>query len=97
MEIKTIIIFGLIGAVCMFVVSGGVISMMSDDQPDTSQLLSGAALGGLIGSAASYIATGQTEELTKTLTAALQSGGSLMESVTPASGLQDMKVGLPNF
>ena len=81
----------------MFVVSGGVISMMSDDQPDTSQLLSGAALGGLIGSAASYIATGQTEELTKTLTAALHSGGSLMESVTPTSGLQDMKVGLPNF
>jgi hypothetical protein len=96
MEIKTILIFGLIGAVCMFVVSGGVISMMSDEQPDASQLISGAALGGLIGSAASYVATGQTDELAKTFSSVMKTGSSLVESVTPA-GVQDMKVGLPNF
>jgi uncharacterized membrane protein (UPF0136 family) len=96
MEIKTILIFGLIGAVCMFVVSGGVISMLSDEQPDASQLISGAALGGLLGSAASYVATGQTDELSKTITSVMQSGSSLVESVTPVA-MQDMKVGLPNF
>jgi hypothetical protein len=96
MEIKTILIFGLIGAVCMFVVSGGIISMMSDEQPDASQLISGAALGGLLGSAASYVATGQTDELSKTFTSVMQKGSSLVESVTPVT-MQDMKVGLPNF
>ena len=96
MEIKTILIFGLIGAVCMFIVSGGVISMLSDEQPDTSQLISGAALGGLLGSAASYVATGQTDELSKTFTSVMQTGSSLVESVTPVT-MQDMKVGLPNF
>lgn len=95
MEIKTILIFGLIGAICMVVVSGGVIAMMTDEQPDTVQLVSGAALGGLIGSAASFVATGNTAELTKTLTSVMQSGGALVESVS--NGSQDMKVGLPNF
>ena len=70
--------------------------MISEEQPDASQLLSGAALGGLIGSAASFVATGNTSELTKTLTTVMQSGGALVESVTPV-GVQDMKVGLPNF
>ena len=96
MEIKTILIFGLIGAVCMFVVRGGVISMLSDEQPDASQLISGAALGGLLGSAASYVATGQTDELSKTFTSVMQTGSSLVESVTPVT-MQDMKVELPNF
>jgi len=96
MEIKTILIFGLLGAICMIVISGGVISMMSDEQPDVSQLLSGAALGGLLGSAASYVATGQTEELSKTFSSVLKTGSTIVESVTPA-GVQDMKVGLPNF
>ena len=96
MEINTILIFGLIGAVCMFVVSGGVISMISDEQPDASQLLSGAALGGLLGTAASFVATGNTDELAKTFSSVMKSGSSLVDSVTPA-GIQDMKVGLPNF
>ena len=79
----------------MLIVSGGVITMMTDEQPDTVQLVSGAALGGLIGSAASFVATGNTAELTKTFNSVMQSGGALVESVS--HGTQDMKVGLPNF
>ena len=70
--------------------------MISDEQPDASQLLSGAALGGLLGSAASFVATGQTAELTKTFSSVMKSGSALVDSVTPVS-VQDMKVGLPNF
>ena len=95
MEINTILIFGLIGAVCMFVVSGGVISMLTEEAPDATQLLSGAALGGLIGSAASFVAAGKTEELTKTFSSVMKTGESMMETVAPIT--HDMKVGLPNF
>lgn len=95
MEIKTILIFGLIGAVCMLVVSGGFISMVTDEQPDATQLFSGAALGGLLGSAASFVAAGKTDELTKSFTDVLQKGGAFVESAVPTT--QDMKVGLPNF
>ena len=70
--------------------------MISDEQPDASQLLSGAALGGLLGTAASFVATGHTDELAKTFSSVMKSGSSLVDSVTPA-GIQDMKVGLPNF
>jgi hypothetical protein len=95
MEINTILIFGLIGAVCMFVVSGGVISMISEEAPDAAQLFSGAALGGLIGSAASFVAAGKTEELTKTFSSVMKSGETMMETVAPIT--HEMKTGLPNF
>ena len=81
MEIKSILIFALIGAVCMYIVTGGALSMVGEETPSTSQLASGAVAGAGIGSAISYF-------LSPTLPAlpAMIGGGG-----------PDMKVGLPSF
>ena len=55
MEIQNIVIFALIGAVCMFIVTGGVISMTSEDDPSPVLLASGAVTGGAVGAAISYM------------------------------------------
>ncbi len=83
---KNIIIFALIGAVCMVVVTGGYLSM-SDMDPDTEKLAIGAAVGGAIGSAVSYFTGAEMPEPSKIM--AVMTGGSL-------SG-PEMKVGLPSF
>lgn len=84
MEIKSIIIFALIGAVCMFVITGGALSMVGDETPSTSQLASGAVAGAGIGSAISYFVSPNTLVL-PTLPSMIGGGG------------PDMKVGLPAF
>lgn len=86
MDMKNILIFALVGAVCMLVITGGYLSM-SDVEPDTEKLAMGAALGGAIGSAVSYFTGAEMPEPTKIMAA--MTGGSL-------SG-QEMKVGLPSF
>ena len=48
---QSILIFALIGAVCMIIVTGGFISMTSDNDPSTINLASGAAVGGTMGAA----------------------------------------------
>jgi membrane protein DedA with SNARE-associated domain len=55
MEMQNIVIFALIGAVCMFIVTGGVISMTSEDEPSSILLASGATTGGIVGAAISYM------------------------------------------
>ena len=57
MEMQSIVIFALIGAVCMFIITGGVISMTSETDPSPTNLASGAALGGVIGAAFSYVSS----------------------------------------
>jgi hypothetical protein len=86
MDMKNILIFALIGAVCMLVITGGYLSM-SDMEPDTGNLAMGAAVGGAIGSAVSYFTGAEVPEPAKIIEAV--TGGSL-------SG-PEMKVGLPTF
>lgn len=85
MEMQNIIIFALIGAVCMFIITGGALSMTSDAAPEPSSLASGAAVGGALGAAASYL-----------LKAELPSFGSLTAAVASPDA-PEMKVGLPSF
>ena len=85
MEMQNIIIFALIGAVCMFIVTGGALSMTSDSPPEPSSLASGAAVGGALGAAASYLMKADIPSVLGSIT-----------SLT-ASSAPDMKVGLPNF
>lgn len=86
MDMQNIVIFALIGAVCMFVITGGFLSM-SDIEPDTSKLATGAAIGGAIGSAVSYFTGATVPEPAKMIAA--MTGGALAGP--------EMKVGLPTF
>ena len=83
MEMQTILFFALIGAVCMIVVTGGFVSMTSDTDPSTATLASGAAVGGTLGAAFSYLS---------------DSSSSLMSLAGGfSSSAPEMKVGLPAF
>jgi hypothetical protein len=81
MEISQILIFVILGALCMLVITGGAVSMMGGEA-ETSHLAGGAALGGALGAAISYMGVGVPPEF-------LESIGGGMET--------KMKVGLPNF
>jgi hypothetical protein len=81
MEIQNILIFALVGAVCMVIVTGGALSMSSDEEPSSVSLAGGAAFGGALGAALS----------------ALNSGGLPNVSSLVGGGMPDMKVGLPSF
>jgi hypothetical protein len=81
MEISQILIFVVLGALCMLVITGGAVSMMGGEA-ENSQLAGGAVLGGALGAAASYMGAGVPHEL-------LESIGGGAET--------KMKVGLPNF
>jgi len=83
MEMQNIIIFVLVGAICMFIITGGVISMTSDAEPTQTHLVSGATLGGILGAAAGVMSSSSVSELSDMI------GG---YSQSP-----DMKVGLPSF
>ena len=84
MEMQHIIIFVLVGAVCMVIVTGGVISMTSDMEPTQTHLVSGASVGGILGAAAGILTSSSMPELTDMI------GGFSQHS-------PDMKVGLPSF
>jgi hypothetical protein len=58
MELSNMLIFALVGAVCLFIVTGGLISMTSEADPSPTNLASGAALGGALGAAVSYLSEG---------------------------------------
>jgi hypothetical protein len=81
MEMQNIVIFALIGAVCLLIVTGGLVSMTSDIDPSPETLASGAAVGGVLGAAVSYLSSESLPDLM----------GGFGES------LPDMKVGLPSF
>ena len=81
MEMQNILFFVLVGAVCMVIVTGGMITMATEDEPSTTNLASGAAVGGALGAAASYFMSPDVSDMI----------GGFMDS-TP-----EMKVGLPSF
>jgi len=85
MEIQNILIFVLLGAVCMVIVTGGALSMSSDDVPSPTSLVSGAAVGGAIGAALSVFNPGSVSTSMTNMVSALGSDG------------PEMKVGLPSF
>jgi hypothetical protein len=57
MEVQNIVIFALLGAVCLFIVTGGLVSMTNEEDPSPTTLVSGAAVGGALGAAMSYISS----------------------------------------
>lgn len=84
MEVQHILIFVLVGAVCMIIVTGGALSMSSDEAPSSTQLAGGAAVGGALGAALSAMSSFSSSDL--------QSAISNLSSDGP-----EMKVGLPSF
>lgn len=83
MEIQSILIFAVLGAIILFVIVGGAGAMMSEDgeSPSTGTLAGGAVLGGLLGAIIPHV--------TKV------DAGSVLEQL--GGGTPDMQVGLPTF
>jgi hypothetical protein len=83
MEIQSILIFAVLGAVILFIIVGGAGAMMSDDgeTPSTGALAGSAVLGGLLGAAIPHVSTMDT--------------GSMFEQL--GGSVPDMQVGLPTF
>jgi hypothetical protein len=92
MEIQHILIFVLVGAVCMVIVTGGALSMSSDDAPSSTQLAGGAAVGGALGAA--FSALGSLGSLDSLTSSDIMSGGGFPSF---SAGAPEMKVGLPSF
>jgi hypothetical protein len=90
MEIQNLLIFVLIGAVCMVIVTGGALSMTSDTSPEPTALASGAAFGAALGGAASYL---MKSDITTMIGGGLES----FSSMTGGDDTPVMKVGLPSF
>lgn len=88
MEIQSILIFALIGAVVMLVVAGGMSSMMDEDASPVT-LAGGASVGAAMGAAFAHFSSDATAD-------ALEMPKQFME-VLGASAGPAMKVGLPNF
>ena len=94
------IIFVLVGAVCLFVVTGGFLSM-TDTEVSPTYLAVGATLGGVAGGllGPSISGTGGSEGSTMgggALSESLGSATKLLSAFTGGSG-PEMKVGLPAF
>jgi hypothetical protein len=87
MEIQSLFIFALIGAIAMFVITGGAVSMFGQQEPSTGALAAGAVAGGLLGSAASFVTQGGA--------AFTEISGAVLSAVSGPT--TDMKVGLPTF
>jgi len=85
MEIQQIVIFAVLGAIVLFIVAGGLASMM-DQEPDASVLGGGAAVGAALGAAAGWLSGSKGVGLPAALASVIQTGGG-----------DEMKVGLPAF
>ena len=93
------IIFVLVGAVCLFVVTGGFLSM-TDTEVSPTYLAAGAALGGVAGGllGPSIGGTGGSEGSTGGgISESLGSATKLLSAFTGGSAGPEMKVGLPAF
>lgn len=87
------IIFVLIGAVCLFVVTGGFLSM-TDTDVSPGYLAAGAALGGVAGGLLGpSIGGGEGGSTVSVMSDATK----LLTTLTGGSGAPEMKVGLPAF
>ena len=65
----------------MIIVTGGFVSMTSDNEPSSATLASGAAVGGTLGAAFSYLSASDMPSMISSFT----------------SPVPEMKVGLPVF
>ena len=88
MEIQQIVIFAILGAVVLFVVTGGLTAMM-DQEADTSVLGGAGALGAALGAGVGWL-SGGGKAVESVLPASLA-------SVMKGGGEAEMKVGLPAF
>ena len=68
--------------------------MTSDVDPEPASLFSGAALGGALGAATSYLLTADVPNM---IGSGLDSIGSIGSVGSFGSDIPDMKVGLPSF
>ncbi len=89
------IIFVLIGAVCLIIVTGGFLSM-TDTEVSPTYLAAGAALGGVAGGLLGPSIGGGAEGAGSAVSV-LGDAGKLLSSLTGGSGAPEMKVGLPAF
>jgi hypothetical protein len=98
MDMSNIIIFVLIGAVCLVIVTGGFLSM-TDTEVSPTYLAAGAALGGVAGGLLGpSISGGAAEGSTGgSAVSVLGDAGKLLSSLTGGNGAPEMKVGLPAF
>ncbi len=87
------IIFVLIGAVCLFVVTGGFLSM-TDTEVSPTYLAAGAALGGVAGGLLGPSISGDGHS-GSSLSNSIDSATKLLSAFT--GGSPEMKVGLPSF
>ena len=93
MDVQNILIFAFLGAVCMFIVTGGFVSMTTNEEPEPSFLASGAALGGTLGAALAVFQTGVPISLSSLSSLSVPD----ITSAPSNSNPPEMKVGLPNF
>lgn len=82
MELYNLLVFAIIGALCMFIVTGGFLSM-TGSEPTSSSLSAGASVGAALGSAAAFLTGGGSTP------------ADILSSLGPAT--PEMKVGLPGF
>ena len=94
------IIFVLVGAVCLFVVTGGFLSM-TDTEVSPTYLAAGAALGGvaggLLGPSIGGGSSNSTTEGGSSISDSIGSASKLLSAFTGGSSGPEMKVGLPAF
>jgi len=62
MNMKTVIICAIVGAVCLLIVAGGIVSMRGES-PDSVHLASGAVVGAGAGAGLAYWFTPELETL----------------------------------
>jgi len=84
MDMTNILIFAFLGAIAMFIVSGGLSAMMDTDASSTV-LGGGAALGAALGAGAGFLTAGSTAK-------SMVSFANVMKG-----GAEELKVGLPAF
>lgn len=84
MELYNILVFAIIGALCMFIVTGGFLSM-TGSEPTSGSLSAGASVGAAIGSAAAFLTGGSSTSV------------DILSTLSGGSATPEMKVGLPGF
>jgi L-asparagine transporter-like permease len=84
MELYNILVFAIIGALCMFIVTGGFLSM-TGSEPTSGSLSAGASVGAAIGSAAAFLTGGSSTPV------------DILSTLSGGSATPEMKVGLPGF
>lgn len=93
MELQSIVIFAILGALIAAIVAGGMVSMMDEDATTTT-LGGGAVVGGVLGAATAYLQGSNVNDLVpESIKQAIGGGNGGFDS----GSSYDMKVGLPSF